>query len=164
MTPTPTIWLGGSRCLLNSDSHSGRDHAIGQCRLVVPLSRCRYWKVKFRSVQTHYSGSWPGVVVNSSAPRSKQTSFVIDIFSKSEGCVEKYLKKLCWVDHMNNTSSNILPHWPQISRKQPKRKTSAQFWGRWVNATTLVSRFYEFWLYISRRISYNASRCKVFIC
>ena len=33
--------------------------------------------------------------INSSAPRSKPTSFVIDIFSKSEGCVEKYLKKFC---------------------------------------------------------------------
>ena len=32
---------------------------------------------------------------NSSAPRSKQTSFVIDIFSKSEGCVQKYSKKFC---------------------------------------------------------------------
>ena len=33
---------------------------------------------------------------------------------------------------MNNSPSNNLPHWPQISRKLPKRKTSAQFWGRWV--------------------------------
>ena len=32
---------------------------------------------------------------NSSAPTSKQTTFVIDIYSKSEDCVEKYLMKLC---------------------------------------------------------------------
>ena len=42
---------------------------------------------KFTSIQYVQVKSHHSLLLNSSAPRSKQTSFVIEIFSKSEGCM-----------------------------------------------------------------------------
>ena len=68
------------------------DQNSHQMQLLLALKMQRNNDIKFLFVKQNLPRQNS---LNSSAPRSKQRSFFIDIFSKSEGCVEKCLKKFC---------------------------------------------------------------------